>query len=509
MPYPWSTSVVRIFAPGDDGEPVGAGLLIASRTILTCAHVVNAALGRDIDDADPPVADAVVSLDFPALQEPGEDEPRRLQASVEALAWRAPVPDGVPFKPGADLALLHLADGTTLPTAAGPATLIPHEQFGAETVAFGFPASHPNGRSASGRLRATIAGGLIEVRAERDDDDTIVAGFSGTPLWVEIDGAWRAIGQVVRMTGSLRANVQPARTIARSLAGAITVDAPTIAAPAATKADVSRLGEFIHLVDRQPQIVVVGRALRGAQRAQLFLVRGILDDLPEQLQRRFKDDASLTGQAVETSVGAASFIDWPVNPPSPDAGVASMRDQLASALAIDKATVDDADIVAALDAGDRPRLYITLLYDDKIAAGQAETLRRWCEFWRGLERVRLRSAIAHVLVTIATSAATTALPAKQGLLGRLLGRRAAADPREELNAVLAQLETFAPTVARLPDLDECSQQHLEEWFDKFISRHRGFAGQASTMRAEVIRRLAPTPRFRLKALQTQLTEGKP
>uniref|UniRef100_UPI004057B318 hypothetical protein n=1 Tax=Candidatus Electrothrix sp. TaxID=2170559 RepID=UPI004057B318 len=61
------SSLVRILI--DDQEPrrpEGAGFLVTPKHILTCAHVVNAVLGRDEYTIDPP--DAEIFLDFSLLK---------------------------------------------------------------------------------------------------------------------------------------------------------------------------------------------------------------------------------------------------------------------------------------------------------------------------------------------------------------------------------------------------------------------------------------------------------
>ncbi|MFD7935956.1 serine protease, partial [Streptomyces sp. NPDC059755] len=49
-----------------DGSPAGAAVILGIDTVLTCAHVVNDALGRDLFDARTPRLDDVfVALDGP------------------------------------------------------------------------------------------------------------------------------------------------------------------------------------------------------------------------------------------------------------------------------------------------------------------------------------------------------------------------------------------------------------------------------------------------------------
>jgi len=61
------SSLVRILMGDQDPRrPVGAGFLVTPQHIITCAHVVNTALGRNEQTTDLPTAEIV--LDFPLLK---------------------------------------------------------------------------------------------------------------------------------------------------------------------------------------------------------------------------------------------------------------------------------------------------------------------------------------------------------------------------------------------------------------------------------------------------------
>ncbi|MFC6084829.1 trypsin-like serine protease, partial [Sphaerisporangium aureirubrum] len=94
---PWSARVHGA------GGICGAAVLITEHHVLTCAHVVNAALGR------PPTAttrpESLINLDFPAA--PGTP---RVQAAVAEDGWFPIEPDE-----RGDIAILHL----TTPSPTG------------------------------------------------------------------------------------------------------------------------------------------------------------------------------------------------------------------------------------------------------------------------------------------------------------------------------------------------------------------------------------------------------
>jgi hypothetical protein len=62
----------------DDGEPEGASFLIDGKLVVTCAHVVNAALGRLLNEQSCPAPAEQVAIRFCAL--PGAQQ--TLMASV-------------------------------------------------------------------------------------------------------------------------------------------------------------------------------------------------------------------------------------------------------------------------------------------------------------------------------------------------------------------------------------------------------------------------------------------
>ncbi|MBR1231638.1 serine protease [Bradyrhizobium sp. AUGA SZCCT0182] len=105
-----SNSIVAI--SGLDGtEPQGAGFLIGTRLVLTCAHVVNAALGRSLGEAKRPTSAQKVAVLFCAL--PGDQTPLIAAVAEESDAWKPFSPDA---RPDADFCLLKV-EGNPPPSA--------------------------------------------------------------------------------------------------------------------------------------------------------------------------------------------------------------------------------------------------------------------------------------------------------------------------------------------------------------------------------------------------------
>ncbi len=87
-------SIVRIFATR--GDIVGMGFLASERSILSCAHVITAALS--IAEETPDVPTTAISLDFPLIA-PG------CYLTAHVSFWQPSQPNG-----GGDIAVLQLDD---------------------------------------------------------------------------------------------------------------------------------------------------------------------------------------------------------------------------------------------------------------------------------------------------------------------------------------------------------------------------------------------------------------
>ncbi|MGK7939459.1 MAG: AAA-like domain-containing protein [Crocosphaera sp.] len=158
---------------------VGAGFLVSEQHILTCAHVVNGALGRRLETTDEPSQE--VCLDFP-LVAPG----KILKGRV--IRW-------IPFQPsssilpetGADIALLELE---SLPTERIPAIrLIMADNLWKHPFrVFGFPKGQPVGVYTDGIIREKQGNGRVQIEV-KNAAYRIEQGFSGSPVWdEELDG---------------------------------------------------------------------------------------------------------------------------------------------------------------------------------------------------------------------------------------------------------------------------------------------------------------------------------
>jgi hypothetical protein len=197
-------------------------MLVADRTVLTCAHVVAKAFAADMRGAAPT---GETTVDFPGSAEAGPTEAGSagaravasggVLASVDPGGW---VPVDAPG--GGDLALLTLAGDP--PDDVRPATLVAcGAPDGRMVQAYG----HPVGLDAGVWGRATLVGyggpgtSWVQVDGVNTTGRAITAGFSGAGV---IDGTGRVIGLVVAEDTQPAARVAwmiPVEVCLRSLPG--------------------------------------------------------------------------------------------------------------------------------------------------------------------------------------------------------------------------------------------------------------------------------------------------
>lgn len=188
---------VRLFrvVAGQSNVSVGAGWLCAQDLIVTCAHVVNAALGRQLTEPSLPQDADVVLVRSPVTGDGG--------AVVESFwrvsAWDAPRNSALGGFDGDVAFLTPVAEGFGRPDPR----LALASPSGAEFSAFGFPADFDVGRSGSGVI-GDPAGARFELKVGRQDDLPTL-GFSGAPVMVG--------SEVAGIVGSIASGAQIAYLI--------------------------------------------------------------------------------------------------------------------------------------------------------------------------------------------------------------------------------------------------------------------------------------------------------
>ncbi|MEU3611064.1 trypsin-like peptidase domain-containing protein [Streptomyces sp. NPDC006872] len=163
-----------------DGRTAGAGLILGSDTVLTCAHVVNDALGRRPFEQQAPRPER--SLMFVTLDGPRKGYPAHL------VHWIAPrTQDGGVVRDGArgwlgDLAVLRLnSPPGELPAPEPRTDMAPGQKV---------RAWHSSGsRSTFADLTVAALEGPIGYLDGKSTGMAVGPGYSGGPLWCEEDGA--------------------------------------------------------------------------------------------------------------------------------------------------------------------------------------------------------------------------------------------------------------------------------------------------------------------------------
>lgn len=208
--------LAQVLAQGAS-RPCGMAFLVAPRLAVTCAHVVNVALGREKYDRRPVDTDACVDLQFPLaddLVQPSGDigRPKR---TARILRFKPPG-----RRPTDDIALLALQDAapfevgqTALADVRGvPLDGDPLGVFGPSTGAAGVVVHF------DARFSGNINPSWTQIDSTSGREDFVRPGFSGGRVWDFTHDA--AIGMVVGVQqgeGQGRAFMIPAAAIRRFL----------------------------------------------------------------------------------------------------------------------------------------------------------------------------------------------------------------------------------------------------------------------------------------------------
>ncbi|MES0133593.1 trypsin-like peptidase domain-containing protein [Mesorhizobium sp. M0016] len=173
----WQENIVRLCSA--DGQALGTGTLVSTRQnglcVLTCAHVLNAALGRDDYSQARPGDEAEFLFDLPARSRDRKYHAKLLEWSPPRLAIERVA------QPVGDIALLKIVED--IPASVRPYSaddLVVDELEDRLVRSFGF--SQPNGEFAAGRLLGGDVGGWVHFTADSIQESFIAPGFSGAPL---------------------------------------------------------------------------------------------------------------------------------------------------------------------------------------------------------------------------------------------------------------------------------------------------------------------------------------
>ena len=171
----YTPSIVRLSGLGQ-ASPAGLGLLVSPTEVVTCAHVVNAALGRELAAQAVPEASDRIEVSFPLV---GDGEAVR---RGRVVAWMPPVGGAG----GGDVAGLLLLGGLA-PDGAEPGRFAnAPPQPGAGGRVFGYPGDDPDwtaGKWVDVDVKGAVGGGLIQVESRGSQTVKAQPGYSGSPVW--------------------------------------------------------------------------------------------------------------------------------------------------------------------------------------------------------------------------------------------------------------------------------------------------------------------------------------
>jgi hypothetical protein len=180
--------------------PKGAGFLIGTRWVATCAHVVNTVLGRDRRAQEPPAPGAEVKLDFPnhpRLDGEPEDHPRR---TAQVAVWHPPPRLDTTRGPMDDIAVLVLTE--PMPAAAIPP--FAHNdwpELRSPLYVFGTPSGTQEGLWAGASL--SLPRGTLRQVDLNPGGPVLQLGFSGGPVCAVKDGS--VLGMLAQINEGERA----------------------------------------------------------------------------------------------------------------------------------------------------------------------------------------------------------------------------------------------------------------------------------------------------------------
>lgn len=183
------TGIAKILVTKDDGKytqtspHAGMGIILDSRHILTCAHVINRSLDRQIEESIPPGREVPVT--FPKVN--GTMQTRM----GSALLW-SPMGEA----PTSDLAVLEFADD--LPSPAGQASFDDDGiiQVGDTVQIFGIRGGETQAKIVSAIYKGDVESDLGQIDGGAYTQAFIADGYSGAAA---TDSSNNVVGMIVAL----------------------------------------------------------------------------------------------------------------------------------------------------------------------------------------------------------------------------------------------------------------------------------------------------------------------
>jgi Trypsin-like peptidase domain len=176
---------------GDRSQSVGMGIVVDERHVVSCAHVVNSALGRRFESLNEP--DEKIRVAFPY-----SDSEAVYMGRV--CLWHPMGPDRF-----SDVAVLELDDnvpeGTGIAPLASANELVDHD-----FKVFGFREESIKGNIVAVQFMGPLPDGTVQIDGSGEHGIFIESGFSGAAVW---DTNLRAVVGLVSSR-----NINPAERVA-------------------------------------------------------------------------------------------------------------------------------------------------------------------------------------------------------------------------------------------------------------------------------------------------------
>ncbi|MBN8657126.1 MAG: trypsin-like peptidase domain-containing protein [Anaerolineae bacterium] len=152
---------------------IGAGVLVGSRQVITCAHVIRDALNISTTPEQIPAQEIKLDFPFPASK-------NFLLAQVKI--WKPRQEDG-----SGDIAVLEITNGL-IPSVSRPVKWITpndiSELVGHNCLAYGFPENYDTGVwSFDNKIQDERSGGTVQITNQYVTGHRIQKGFSGGAIW--------------------------------------------------------------------------------------------------------------------------------------------------------------------------------------------------------------------------------------------------------------------------------------------------------------------------------------
>ena len=197
------------------GDPVGLAFLAGERLMLTCAHVVNVALGRPLRQVERVAKNSRVSLHFALLGASNS----WIERSAEVVAW---LPTGDDFDVE-DVAVLRLGEGLA-GSGAGPLRIRADlkDRYNVAVQMWGPGQGRDLGRHVQGRLLGAVGKHRLQVDEVVHRVFRVQRGFSGGPVWDPSTSAVFGMLQAITTDDSAEVLVLDGALLERALAAAAT-----------------------------------------------------------------------------------------------------------------------------------------------------------------------------------------------------------------------------------------------------------------------------------------------